>query len=228
VHQLLKDPKKRRQLIIAGGAVVILVLLLVLHKKSSSTSSEPAAETTAASPAEPLPTPEGGGSGTTGAAGEIGQLGTQLSQQIAGQGAEQQKEIGELATALSQSYTNDLPPAAETTPAAAPTQAKTPLANAHLLTNEQAGNPRSGEKYSVEKTNGGEFHKYTDGQRIFVPDKKTADTSQPAATPTINTDKGNARKGLDYTETTYKGKKAHAYRHAVKGGVGPRHNLIIV
>ena len=28
--------------------------------------------------------------------------------------------------------------------------------------------------------------------------------------------------------TTYKGKRAHEYQHSFRGGVGPRHNLVIV
>ena len=240
MKKLLKDPKKRRQLLIAGGAVAVLMLLLVLRKKSAGT--ETAGTTEALSlPAEPAPAPvEGGGGigggsggGTSGSGGstggELGQIGTQISQQLAAQNTEQQNAFGALINALS-GYTNGLPGAGE--PAAAPAQAKTPLAQHNLLKNEQAGNPRAGDPYKATTYQGKPAHDYgkpipggvgPNHSLIILPGTHSGTT--PAHT---NADKGNVRKGEPFKVGKYKNKPAHIYPHAVKGGVGPRHNTIIV
>lgn len=44
----------------------------------------------------------------------------------------------------------------------------------------------------------------------------------------INSQGGNPRKGSSYTDVTYKGQRAHRYGHAVPGGVGPGHNIIVL
>ncbi len=59
--------------------------------------------------------------------------------------------------------------------------------------NDQAGNPREGEDYTTEQGDGGVWHVYTDGQKIFVPNNSTpagaTDSSTSSTTPTVNYDK---------------------------------------
>jgi hypothetical protein len=233
MNKLLKDPKKRRQLLIAGGAVAVLVLLLVLRKKSSATSTETAGTTEPLSlPSERAPAGEGGGSSSGGSASELGQIGTQLSQQLAAQNAEQQNAFGALINALS-GYTNTLPGAGE--PATAPAASGTPLAQHNLLKNEQAGSPRKGDPYKSTTYRGKPAHEYDKavpggvgpGHRLVILPSNASPSHN--ATPAIkNADKGNPRKGQDYKVGQYRGKRAHIYSHAVKGGVGPRKNTIVV
>jgi hypothetical protein len=239
MNKLVKDPKKRRQLLIAGGAVTVLMLLLVLRKKTAAPASEANTATSEPLnlPSEHAPEGSGGGGssgGSAGTPGEFGQIGTQLSQQLAAQNAEQQNAFGALINALS-GYNNSLPGAGE--PAQAPTQTRTPLAGASLIKNEQPGSPRKGDPYKNATLNGKPAHEYTKavphgvgpGNRFIVLPSTHSGSTGAAPAPAIkNADRGNPRKGQDFTKGTYKGKPVHVYTHAVKGGVGTRRNMIVV
>jgi hypothetical protein len=244
LKQLLKDPKKRRQILIAGGAIVVLIVLLVLHKKSSSTTTEP--ESTATS--EPLSLPAekasegGGGGGSTGSGASDEQLGSEITSALganaaaqAAENAQTQSDIAGLASALQSAYTNQTPGAGED--ATAPAQTKTPLAKANMLVNQEAGNPRKGKEYKETTLDGKPAHEYTTkqvggvgpgGKFIVLPPKKAAPKTAPAPAAVKNTQAGNPREGQSFKAGTYKGKKAHIYTHAVKGGVGAKHNIVIV
>lgn len=59
---------------------------------------------------------------------------------------------------------------------------------------------------------------------------KTGPTGTPLSTANrlVNTEASNPRKGLSYTQTTYKGQAAHAYAKAVPGGTGPKKNIVVL
>jgi hypothetical protein len=238
LKQLLKDPKKRRQILIAGGAIAVLVVLLILHKKSStSTAAEP--ESKATTEPSSLPAERGaedGGSGSGGSgSGNTEQLGSEIASALganaaaqASENAQTQADIAGLVSALQAGYTNNTPGAGAQGPgAAAPPQTKTPLANANRLVNQEAGNPRKGESYTSKTVDGKTEHIYP-AQKGKKATTVVVSSKAKAAPPVTNTQAGNPREGQDFTAGKYKGKNAHIYTHAVKGGVGTKHNIVIV
>lgn len=253
MNKLLKDPKKRRQLLIAGSAVAVLIVLLVLHKKSSpaaTTTEESAAKPTT----EPLNLPagesggSGGGSPGTGnnppaggggiANGEgatiAGAIQTSAAESAASQ-LETQQDLNALANALSRG--SEAGPAPSGPP---PTASHTGTPLKGVTKNAEAGNPRAGDSYVATNYKGKPVHAYVTAagkpkaiphgvgphKNLVVLPHKAAPKKTP--TPAIkNTSAGNPRKGQEYKETTYRGKKAHEYKHSVPHGVGPKKNLII-
>jgi hypothetical protein len=245
LRHALKDPKQRRKILIAVGGAGALVLLLVLHNRNK-TETEPEGEVTPTTRTRPLAESEGEGGGELGGGGgggvSAGGLETALATQALGQQQgldELGEQINGLAAQLSSQFEGSHPNAGVQEPAASSGPSGTPLANAHSLVNNQAGNPRQGKPYKLEAAPGGVYHNYG-GKigRVFVAShpspsqgpKVIAQHAQPV-TPgqgRQTNQTGNARQGEEFTTGKYKGKKAHIYRRAVKGGVGPNHNIIVL
>jgi hypothetical protein len=258
MHELLKNPKKRRQLLIAGVAAGGLLLFLLLRKRSSSeavteTGASPAVEQV---PVEASGGGAEGAGGTGGGLGSQGQAelgaflqGLQQQQQASAQqqqqfSTQQQQQQEAFANYLAQlSASHSAAPAAtpegeaaaaSRTAAGVPQREKaagTPLSQ---LNNEK-GNPREGQRFTPGSYHGKEAHIYArpvpggvgpHHNVVVLPPKRTP--SVPPAAVHVNTEAGSPRKGLDFTEGRYKGKRAHIYSHAVSGGVGAKHNIIVL
>lgn len=228
MKELLHNPKKRRMLLIGGVAAGGLILFLLLHKKSTG---EAVTTTGASEPVEQVPVEGGGGalSGAgTGTAGEGQQELINYTQAAEQQQLAQQEAFANFLTQLSASQVNTAAKAETPTPNPGPAGA--PLATAHV--NNQPGNPRAGEEYKTVTINGKTTHEYDqkvpggvgpNGNLVIVSASRS-----PSQPPAVNQQTGNPREGQTYKTVTYKGKKAHEYTHAVKGGVGPEKNLIIL
>ena len=196
--------KGRKWLLYAAGAGALLALLVLIAKRKGSSSSE-GTTSTIASPAE------GAAGASTGEGSQITSAIAAFNEDLKTQQSESREQEHELVSGFSSAITslqnsqNQLQSKIEALPSASASTASTASSGAGGSSGGGGGSSGGG---------GGSA--------------ASAASSKQAAAPQVNTQAGNPRKGLDYTETKYKGKNAHQYSHAVPGGEGPGKNLVIV